>query len=199
MVDFDIAQIFLVVFAGLGVVFTIFEVYMRWLDLKPRVRVTIYKLNLPDPSEHSKVTSEKEFYEIYERLPNHVFIRAQNVGNKPVTLISPIIRMPGTMVYAPDLQTGMSKWESNVSFPHELMPAKSCIVHAPTEDVIGYLKRGGQKGKIIIRASYLGEVGNEYYSKRTWSERLKRAGKEGRELTIMLDTSPESDKKESSK
>lgn len=80
MVDFDIAQIFLVVFAGLGVVFTIFEAYMRWLDLKPRVSVTIYELNLPNPSELSKVTSEKEFYEVYERLPNHVFIRAQNVG-----------------------------------------------------------------------------------------------------------------------
>jgi hypothetical protein len=198
MADFDIAQFFLVVFAGLGVVFTIFEAYMRWIELKPRVRVTIYELRLPDPSELLKVTSEKEFYEVYERQPNHVFIRAQNVGSKPVTLISPKLSMPGTMVYAPDLQTGTSKWESNVSFPYELMPAKSCSVHAPTEDVKGYLKMGGQKGKISIRASYLGEVGNEYYSKRTWSERLRGARKEGRELTIALDESPESDQKESS-
>jgi integrase len=66
---------------------------------------------------------------------NHVFIRAQNVGSKPVTLISPKLSMPGTMAYAPDLQTGTSKWKSNVSFPHELMPAKSCSVYAPMEDV----------------------------------------------------------------
>ena len=117
MVDLDIAQFFLVVFAGLGVLFTIFEVYIRWIELKPRVMVTIYELKLPDPSELLKVTSEKEFYEVYERQPNHVFIRAQNVGSKPVTLISPKLSMPGTMVYAPDLQTGTAK-ERDVSFPH---------------------------------------------------------------------------------
>ncbi|MGA3200552.1 MAG: hypothetical protein ABSD89_14285 [Halobacteriota archaeon] len=53
---------------------------------------------------------------------------------------------------------------------------------------------GKQKGKITIRASYLGEVGNEYYSKRTWSERLRIARKEGGELSIVLDTLPEPDR-----
>jgi|GEM_PF-1359440 hypothetical protein len=44
MADFDVAQFFLVIFAGLGVLFTVFEAYMRWLELNPRVRVTIYEL-----------------------------------------------------------------------------------------------------------------------------------------------------------
>jgi len=147
---------------------------------------------LPDPSELSKVTSEKELYEGYERQSTRVSMRAQNVGSKSVTFIAPKLRMPGNMVCVPDLQTGKNKWESDVSFPHELMPAKSCNVHAPMEDVKGYLKMVGLKGKITIRACYVGEVGNEYCSKMTWSERLRR-NREGRELTILLDDLPEPD------
>ncbi len=60
------------------------------------------------------------------------------------------------------------------------------------EDVKGYLKMVGLKGKITIRACYVGEVGNEYCSKMTWSERLRR-NREGRELTILLDDLPEPD------
>lgn len=198
MTDFGITQIFLVVFAGIGVGLTIFEAYMRWFELKPRVKVTLYEFNVPALSELSKVTSEKQFYDMYARQPTYVFIRAENVGNKPVTLLSPKIRMPGTMSYAPDLTSGSSKWESDVNFPHELMPANSCSVRAPLEEVKRYLKTGGYKGKTTIRAAYVGAVGNEYYSKQTWSDRLRRVRKEERELTLMLDTESEPDTAEPS-
>jgi hypothetical protein len=193
MVEFDIAQAFLIIFASIGVGFSIFEAYMRWLDFKPRVRVRIYASKVPSRDESSRITSQEEFDDMWDRLPDYVFIRAENVGSKSVTLLSSRLILPGTMTYAPDPTVPGSEWESNATFPHELVPGKSCSVYAPIETVKRYLKMGGLKGTITIRASYLGEVGNEYYSKENWSEMLKMFDKKGRQITITLDSLPKSE------
>lgn len=196
MTDFEIAsQIVIIAFALVGLFFSLFEAYMRWYELKPRIRVTIYESRLPDRSELKKVSSEKSFHEMWDKQPKYVFVRADNIGNKSVTLLSPKISAPNHLDFVPDLNETDSRWQSTVDFPHELMPAKSCNVWVPLENLKNYLRRGeGFEGKMTLRAAYVGEVGNEYYSKRTWSEKLRRPGKERHdELTVMFDNLKEPD------
>jgi hypothetical protein len=105
MADFDIAaQIIIIAFAIVGLFFSLFEAYMRWYELKSRIRVTIYESRLPDRSQLKEVSSEESFYEIWNKQPKYVFIRADNVGNKPVTLLGPA--MPSQIVRLRELKQG---------------------------------------------------------------------------------------------
>lgn len=85
-------------------------------------------------------------------------IRASNPGHKAVTLSSQGFILPDkkrVFLRAPG---------SDVRFPHELMPEKSCTAWMDARELAHLLKSEGYDGKIKLVGFYLDQVGRTYKS-----------------------------------
>jgi hypothetical protein len=88
-----------------------------------------------------------------------VFLEAANNGLKAVTLNSPFIRLPdGKQLIIRTIQ-------SNVSFPYELVPGKSCRTWLEVNQLYRTLKSNHYRGKIKICAVYRDQLDTCYISK----------------------------------
>jgi hypothetical protein len=99
-----------------------------------------------------------------EALPSYVsepqlLLQAANTGFRPVTLGSGFLKLPDnrTLVF-PNAR-------SDVRFPHELQPGKSCLTMTDVREVANELRSEGFSGIIEIRAAYRDQTDKEYVSK----------------------------------
>ena len=88
-----------------------------------------------------------------------VFLVAANPGNKAVTLgwMGVLVPNKGKVTFT-DL-------DSNVRFPHKLLPEESCQVWVEASELATHLKSDGFSGKVKLIGFYQDVVGRTYKSK----------------------------------
>jgi hypothetical protein len=90
-----------------------------------------------------------------------IFLEAANAGRTTVTLSSPFFRLPDKQqVVFPNPQT-------NATFPHELLPGKSCRIWIGAREFASTLKSNGYSGKVKITGVYRDQVDSCYNSKQS--------------------------------
>jgi len=92
-----------------------------------------------------------------------LFISAVNVGNRPVTLSFPQIRLPDGKYYMriPDGS------ESDATFPHELLPGRMCQAWRAIRKMAEDFKDEGYSGKVKIIGEFRDAADNSYKSEPT--------------------------------
>lgn len=92
-----------------------------------------------------------------------LFISAYNIGNRPVTISS-----FGLIVPKKNDRRYMTFFDfnSNLEFPYEVYPGKSCEVWQEPEWVANNLKSEGFTGKVKVKGFYRDQTKREYRGKK---------------------------------
>ena len=94
--------------------------------------------------------------------PDLIFLDAANAGDKNVTLSFPALLLPDGKYLMTPIPRGD---ESNVTFPCELLPGRSCSTWREAGNLARSLRKNGYSGRIEIVGEYRDAVGNSYKSK----------------------------------
>jgi len=88
-----------------------------------------------------------------------VFLSASNTGRIPVTLSAQLFLLPNNkqLVFPIPL--------SNVKFPHELLPGKSCEIWEDAREIARSIKSSGLFGKVKLIGIYRDQTDISYRSK----------------------------------
>jgi len=90
-----------------------------------------------------------------------IYLSAANAGDKVVTLSFPALLLPDRRY----LTTFPRGDESDVAFPHELLPGRSCQTWREIRKLAQSLLDNGYSGTIEIVGEFRDVVGNRYKSK----------------------------------
>lgn len=88
-----------------------------------------------------------------------VFLSAANNGERAVTLSSGSFQLPDKASIA------IFRPQSDVTFPHELLPKKSCQIWVEAKEIARMIRSRGWSGKVKLIGVYGDRVGRSYKSK----------------------------------
>jgi hypothetical protein len=144
----DLTTIIALYGAGLATVLGVLELYrfrIEQAEKKPRVEVTVSTGFL----SQGPTTS-----------PAMLVLEAANSGSQPVTLNG----IPSLLL--PDKQKVILLGaESDVEFPHELLPGKKCTFWRDIKKLASSLKTKGYSGQLNVVGEFKDAIGNSYKSK----------------------------------
>jgi hypothetical protein len=126
----------------------LYRFYLEQKEKRPRVDV---KISLEFAWEGNTTTPRKLLFE------------AANSGNKVVMLNSPSLLLPENPNHV-TLILPLLSIDSDVIFPHELLPGRRCTSWKYTKDLARLLLETGYSGEVSIVAEFTDALDNSYKS-----------------------------------
>jgi hypothetical protein len=97
-----------------------------------------------------------------------VLIDVTNPGDRMVTVNAPYLKLPGKKTMITPIPT------ASVTFPHELVEGKNCLLWMKRAEVESELKKIGYSGKVRVRGAVHDATGRVYTSKKAWTFKLDK-------------------------